>query len=218
MKREDYYPRLVYDYWRRHLRRYVRLQSDTVILECGTGPGNLSRLITGWFPQVKYIGLDIDAKAVREAKGRAPRVSFVLGSAEQLPFTEASLDAIVSLHMVEHLELVEKFFQEAHRTIRPNGVLILATHNPHGIGARVMGTQWTGWIPEHISLLPPDKWRRLLDNYGFVILRDGTTGISGIPIFRKLPLALLNWGPLFLFGFFPWSQGEAYICIARKDG
>lgn len=118
--------------------------------------------------------------------------------------------------MVEHLKEPERFIREAGRVLRRRGILIFATPNPAGIAARLMGKRWSGWIPEHISLYPPPKWRDILAKHDFMILRHGTTGLSGIPAFRKFPLALLNWGLLFLFGFFSWRYGEAYMCISKK--
>jgi hypothetical protein len=32
-----------------------------------------------------------------------------------------------------------------------------------------------------------------------------------------MPLALLNWLPLAVFGYFPWKYGESYMVIARKS-
>jgi hypothetical protein len=81
-----------------------------------------------------------------------------------------------------------------------------------------MKSRWDSWITEHVSLNPPYKWREMLITNGFEILRDGTTGLSGVPVFRKLPLALFNLAPLFAFGYFPWNHGEAYICISQKAG
>lgn len=136
----------------------------------------------------------------------------------EIPLSDATFDLVIALHLVEHLPQPARFFAEARRVLRGEGLLIIATPNPTGIGARVMGKWWTGWRDTgHINLNPPAYWRELICDNGFVILRDGTTGLSGLPIFRKLPIALINWGPLFLFGFFPWMHGEAYVCIATVD-
>jgi SAM-dependent methyltransferase len=57
----------------------------------------------------------------------------------------------------------------------------------------------------------------LLRDRGFVPLQEGTTLLSGIPAFNKLPLGILNWGLLLIFGCFPWKSGEAYISVWRKS-
>jgi ubiquinone/menaquinone biosynthesis C-methylase UbiE len=213
----DLIKKLTYDIWRRTLPKYVDRHRESIWLECGTGPGHLFGLVAEWFPRKKLFGLDIDLPTVQSARQLTAQAGFLVASAESLPFPDRTVESIISLHMVEHLQEPEKFFQEAARVLQPQGLLVFATPNPTGIGARVMKQRWTGWVDDHISLHAPSEWLKILEGQGFVVLRHGTTGITDIPIFRKLPLALLNWGPLFAFGFFPWRLGGAYICIARLE-
>lgn len=211
--------RLTYDIWRRLLARYgpVVLQNKPVVLDCGSGPGRLLGLMEEWFPQTTLYGLDIDYTVISKARQASPGINYLVASAETLPFPEKTVDILVTLHMVEHLPEPEHFFREASRVLRPEGILALATPNPQGIGARIMKDKWSGWCLEHVSLNSPETWERMLTKHGFSVLEHGTTGLSGLPLFRNLPLGLINWGVLFLFGFFPWRQGEAYICVARKN-
>lgn len=211
----DLLNKLTYDIWRRTLPRYVDCRHESTWLECGTGPGHLHGLVKKWFPQKNLYGLDIDLPTIQSARQSTTRARLLAASAEALPFADQTFEAVISLHMVEHLKEPDNFFREAARVLQPKGILIFATPNPSGIGARVMKERWTGWVPDHISLHAPSKWMEMLENNGFLILAHGTTGITDIPIFRKMPIALLNWGPLFVFGFFPWDLGGAYICIAR---
>lgn len=212
------YTKLTYDIWRRLLPRYGNCRQGSVWLECGTGPGYLHALLGKWFPQVKLYGLDLDSQEIQRARQASANARLLVASAESLPFPDQAFDAVLSLHMVEHLPEPEIFFREAARVLRPQGLLVFATPNPDSLGARVMKERWPGWVPDHISLHPPATWQEMLRKHGFTILRHGTTGCTDIPIFRKLPLALLNWGPLFVFGFFPWRHGGAYICLARRQG
>ena len=214
--KDNLFSRFAYDFWRRTLSRYGILHKGVNILECGTGQGNLLGLMAQWFKEVNLYGLDIDYQSICLTKEKTMKANPLVASAESLPFSDGKFDILISLHMIEHLVNPEKFLLEAARVLRPGGILALATPNPQGLGARLMGRRWCGWHPEHISLFPPGKWRSLLHNNRLATLRDGTTGISGIPMFRKLPLALLNWGPLFLFGFFPLNYGEADVSISKK--
>jgi len=208
--------RLTYDFWRRILPRYLALRNGAAILECGFGPGSLLALMEGWFPIAEFYGVDIDRDAVRQVSQVIKRAKLIMASAETLPMRGEKFDLVLSLHMVEHLPHPQRFIAESLRVLRPGGIFVIATPNPAGIGAKIMGAKWSGRIEDHISLMLPAEWRDLLTRNGFSILKEGTTGLSGIPIFRKFPLALLNWGPLFFWGFFPWKFGEAYICIAKK--
>jgi ubiquinone/menaquinone biosynthesis C-methylase UbiE len=209
------YPRLIYDYWRRTLPNYGISSKGVAVLECGIGPGQLLRLMEGWFPKASLFGVDIDPSTLFRI-GQSQERMLLAASAEMLPFPEQRFDFVISLHMIEHLRRPEDFLRETARVLRPEGILVLATPNPEGIGARLEGCHWTGLIPEHISLKSPDEWKSLVRAHGFSIVRDGTTGLSSLAVVRRSPLALINLGLLFIFGYFPWRHGEAYICIVRK--
>ena len=213
--RNNFY-RLGYDFWRRTLRHYIRDDQAVKVLECGFGEGNLIQLMEAWFPSISLWGLDIDHRVMYQAQQTLHRATLLQASAESLPFPDGTFNLLISFHMIEHLPNPEKFLAEAYRVLAEGGFLVLATPNPLSIGARFMGDHWSGLIPDHVSIKPVDSWRALLNRHGFAIRRDGTTGLSGIPIFRRLPLALFNWGPLFVFGFFPWKHGEAYISISQR--
>jgi len=213
----EFYIRLAYNVWRRQISTFGRWSSrDSIyVLECGTGPGFLLICLGRWFPKAILFGLDVDFQLICEAQTKTTRSHFVQASATQIPFSDTTFDLVIALHLIEHLPEPAWFFAEARRVLRNKGLLMIATPNPKGMGARLMGERWAGWQDEsHINLNPPAYWRELIRGNGFVILKDGTTGLSGIPVFRKLPMALFNWVPLFLFGFFPWEHGEAYVCVA----
>jgi SAM-dependent methyltransferase len=121
------------------------------------------------------------------------------------------------LHLIEHLYHPELFISEAARVLLPGGILLIASPNPTGIGASVMKSRWTGWRRDHVSLCSPKEWKSIFERRGFLRVYGGTTGLSGIPVFRKSPLALLNYLPLLLFGALPWDRGEAFVGLFRRN-
>jgi len=94
--------------------------------------------------------------------------------------------------------------------------LLIATPNPSGISPRILGKKWQGYRYDHISLKTPSEWRGIIENSGFQIIKDGTTGLTGFRILQKVPFALINWIPMAIFGLFPWYKGESYMAIVRK--
>jgi SAM-dependent methyltransferase len=176
------------------------------------------KCIKRWYPNARSIGLDLDRLLIREARAQVPKATFVEGSALDIPLKNESVDLVIALHLVEHLPNPDRFMQEVRRILKPRGVLIIATPNPSGICANLMGTKWNGWSDHtHVNLQPPNYWRKLLRDHDLSILKDGTTALSGIPILRKMPFALINQIPLFLFGMFSWDLGESYLCISRVN-
>jgi len=212
------FDRLAYDKWRRILIRRLPSCRDGAadILDCGCGEGRLLLCLRQWFPRANLTGLDIDAEALEEARRRVADARFVEHSAEKLPFPDESHDVVFALHLVEHLRYPLRFIAEAARVLRCGGLLIIATPNPQCVSAKLLGKKWRGWNVEHINLHPPDYWRKAIRNAGFDILRDGTTGLRGLPRFNKMPLGLLSWVPQFVIGFLPWRFGESYEAVARK--
>jgi SAM-dependent methyltransferase len=170
------------------------------------------------FPDIALTGVDTRLDLLACVKSRVAKVEIVQGDAQGLPLQDKSQDAVFCLHVVEHLPAPEVFFREAHRILRPGGILLMATPNAQGLGARIMGDRWIGYEdPTHICLRGPSVWRQMLKSNGFRVQRDGTTGLSGIPVFRSFPLCVLQRIPLFFCGCFPWRFGEAYMCIGERD-
>lgn len=215
--------RLAYQVWRRELARFVGRartggggRGALRMLDFGCGPGFLLQFCGVWFPGMRRVGVDLDRSVLRYATRRVKGASFVQASAsrQSLPVADGSLDVVAALHIVEHLEDPDRFLRDARRTLVPGGLLMLATPNPAGLGARTAGRKWVGWRADHISLRRPEEWRAAVERAGFRVHREGTTGLSGVPVIRRMPLAFLHWGPLLVWGFFPWTLGEAYICLA----
>jgi len=211
-----YYRLLVaYRPYRRLLRRYLDPSRPLRIAEVGCGPGYLLAMLQRWYPCCQVVGIDYDARVLENAARRARGAVLLQSDAEALPARKGTFAAIISLHTVEHLYSPERFVGEAKRVLEPKGLLIVATPNPQGIGARVMGTKWSGWRQDHVSLKGPQEWIDLVEQQGFVLLTAGTTMLSGIPALRRLPLALVNYAPLVLLGTLPWHHGEALVAAFR---
>jgi len=209
-----------YRHWNKRLSKIVQ-DKEFIILECGCGPGFLSKLIKNWFPNAKTYVSDYEFVLVERAQqelGDSNNNSFnaFQSDAQKLPVRSEVIDILISFHMIEHLESPEMFLQNSFRVLKPGGYLIYACPNPDGIGAKVMKEKWEGIRPDHISLFLPQKWQQITLSAGFKLIEQGSTALSGIPIFRKFPLSIFNHGLLFIFGFFPWMKGEAYIGVYQK--
>lgn len=212
---------LTYDVWRRELNRALGARGKTErvrLVDVGCGPGFLLRCLEKWFPAAQLIGVDASDQLLEIAKSRCRAIQVFKSDACSLPLPGRSVDALFALHVVEHLPCPLEFFAEAFRVLRPGALLILATPNADGLGVRLMQHRWLGYSdPTHVSLHAPPYWRHLLSSSGFHVARDGTTGLSDIPILNHMPFGLIHWVPSFFFGFYPWQLGAAYVCSARRS-
>jgi ubiquinone/menaquinone biosynthesis C-methylase UbiE len=219
---ENLYRRLAYDIWRRELKRFStrRAQDSLKIADVGCGPGFLLSCISKWYPQAELTGVDQSDALLEVARSRCKGLVTLKGdAASALPLEDQSVDAMFALHVVEHLVDPMKFLREAHRALLPGGMLVVATPNLEGWGAKIMKEKWMGYKdPTHIQLHGPQFWREALGQAGFDIARDGTTGLSGISWLSKMPLILVHWIPTFFAGYYSWERGEAYIAIGIRKG
>lgn len=116
--------------------RLARLARPAV-LEAGAGEGYGAALLVEAGYDV--IACELDDAAVRHLHRRYPRVSAVQanlaapvepdGRFGGLPIRPASLDAVVSMQVIEHLWDLPGFLRECARVVRPGGSVVLSTPN-----------------------------------------------------------------------------------------
>lgn len=123
------------------------------VLEIGTGKG---RFLVALAPHVAAIAsVDISADEQRCARlnaryaGVKTRIKYVLQDAAQLPWSDQSFDAVVTMNAIHHMPHFFQVLEEMQRVVRPNGKLVLADLSPRGfqIMARVHCSE--GKIHEH---------------------------------------------------------------------
>ncbi|GKT10229.1 hypothetical protein DSTSK_35340 [Desulforhabdus sp. TSK] len=123
--------------------------SDT-ILDLGCGTGVLCRMIAERLqPELggSVTGIDAAGKMIEVARKKrgAPHCRFEAMAAEHLLFDDETFDAVVSSLFFHHvpLDLKKLSLQEAFRTLKPGGKLIVADmHKP---------TTFMGWLVSHVS-------------------------------------------------------------------
>lgn len=112
------------------------------------------------------VGLDVDRVALEKAAqlGIEPVVANV---EESLPFEDASFDVVVAGELFEHLRFPETVVAEAHRVLRPGGVLVGSVPNAFRVQSRLRFI--CGRAPEddptHLHLFSPSAVRELLADF-----------------------------------------------------
>jgi len=112
----------------RDLLRFVTHACGTQrgsLLEVGCGDGWSSWLLA----EAGFDVTGLDLHADEFAPEPHARLSFRQGSALDLPFADASFDAVVSYQCVEHLPDPERALREMLRVLRPKGTLVILGPN-----------------------------------------------------------------------------------------
>lgn len=115
------------------------LQPGQSLLDIGTGSGALDRWIVGWTGGANHItGADVspylirEATAMAESAGVGSAIAFLPGSAEALPHSDGSFDAVLSVTTMEEVD-ADKMMAEMVRVTKPGGrigVIVRAVDRP----------------------------------------------------------------------------------------
>jgi ubiquinone/menaquinone biosynthesis C-methylase UbiE len=120
----------------RLLRRYVARRATQMVgrgqaVDVGCGPGLLVTELASQAPALHVTGVDLSdemlARGTRyaRARGMAKRVSFRKGDARQVPFTDHSLDLVVSTLSLHHWSDPVGALNEVVRVLRPGGAFLV---------------------------------------------------------------------------------------------
>jgi SAM-dependent methyltransferase len=109
------------------------------------------------------VGIEYDHEACKIAKENDPGLCVLRADVRGTPFKDESVDAIISLGVVEHDEAGPlRALREAHRMLKPNGLLILAVpyNNP-----------WRRFFMNHVQTFVTGRRRRAGWKLGFAEYR-----------------------------------------------
>lgn len=122
------------------------------ILEVGTGEGQVARAMAA-VHGATVVGVDPTANQIAEAARRGGGVEYHRAGAEDLPFEEASFDAVVCCLVFEHIDAVDAALAEVARVLRPGGRFVFCLNHP------LLQTPGSGWIDDQMIDPPEQYWR-----------------------------------------------------------
>jgi SAM-dependent methyltransferase len=106
------------------------LPPSGLLLDVGCGSGQTMKWFTRSHPGWRAIGLDLAPEGLRAARARGLK-QIVRGSAIELPLPAQSVDAVITLDVLQHLPLDggdAAALGEIARVLRPGGVLFVRTN------------------------------------------------------------------------------------------
>ncbi len=116
--------------WRRLTVRQARLQPGATVLDLGTGTGDLAREVTRQVPSARLIGADFTLEMMRVGQRFGP-FPCLAADALNLPFSEATFDAVLSGFLMRNVSDLSRALAEQFRVLKPGGrIVILDTTRP----------------------------------------------------------------------------------------
>jgi len=120
--------------WRRFLVSCIEAEPTDTVLDVATGTGAVARELLRQ-KGCTVVGLDQSPEMLAEAARRLPKeVRLVEASAEQLPFPDASFDALTFTYLLRYVSDPGATLRELARVVRPGGAVAgLEFAVPHGL-------------------------------------------------------------------------------------
>jgi SAM-dependent methyltransferase len=129
------------------------------VLDIACGSGNLAIPLARGAAEVT--GVDIAPNLLEQARQRAAaenlKAAFDEGDAEQLPYTDASFDVVVSMFGAMFAPRPELVVAEMARVLKPGGLLAMANWNPASFTGEMFRVG-SRHVPPPPGLAPPVLW------------------------------------------------------------
>lgn len=157
-----------------HPVEWLNIPSGGTALDVGSGPGNItSSLAAASGPDGLALGVDISepmlTRAVRNEAG--PQVGFIRADAQRLPLRDNTVDAVVSLAVLQLIPNPAAALAEIARVLRPGGRLAIMVPTA-GRAARL----WQLLPNVGAHAFGDDEIADILEDNGFASVRVNTFG------------------------------------------
>lgn len=138
-------------------------ENARVIVDVGCGLGAGTRRVTEQFPRALVLGANVSLWQLAATRSRGV-VNTVATDAARMGLADNTADAVLAMESAQHFDTRAAFFAEAHRVLRPGGVLSAADmlFRDDTIGP---------WM------LPPEN-RSTLDGYAQALRDAGFTDVN----------------------------------------
>jgi len=126
-------------------------------IDVGTGPGTFPICLSKAIPGVRFKGIDLSSVMVdiarRNAKeeGLADKIEFEVGSAYSLPVEDHSLDLVLCITTLHHLERPVDFFNEVDRALKEGGAFVIVDFHRDAsfVFIRFFDLLWKAFFGKH---------------------------------------------------------------------
>jgi SAM-dependent methyltransferase len=150
---------------------------DAIVLEVGVSSGYLLQDLVRAMPDAAILGADYTRGTLDRVAARLPEVPLLQFDLVECPLPDASVDTVILLNVLEHIERDDLAVGQVHRILRPGGVMIIEVPAGEGLYDSY-DKALLHWRRYRMS-----KLVRLLRSAGFTIERRSHLGFFLYPAF-----------------------------------
>lgn len=153
------------------------IRPGAVVADIGCSTGYLLDEMRARHPGAVLIGADLVAAGLRKAHQNVPDAALVLADATRLPLEDASIDALASVNVLEHVADDEAALAEMRRVLRPGApaaIVVPAAPTLYDYYDRMLG---------HERRYARGELAEKARKAGFEVLRDTHLGWTLYPAF-----------------------------------
>ncbi len=230
---EEFFVPALFRQWAPIMAEAAGVKAGQKILDVACGTGVLARKAADWSASVT--GLDRNDGMLAMARRLAPSIEWKTGRAEQLPFADASFDAVVSQFGLMFFDDRAQALREMRRVLKPGGRLAVAVwdrlENSPGYAAmaglleRLFGSRIAGELHAPFALGDPEALRALFAEAGLgdarVATHAGTARFPSIEAWVHTDVKGWTLADLIDDDQYALLQREAAVALrpyARSDG
>lgn len=139
--------------WHRTVLKLLPNLNGKKVLEIGCGRGDFALEIRRRYPSAHITGVDFSTTAIEQARSKLPgdsNLQFLVGDAENLPFSSNSIDFIISCECLEHVEHPDTMIEDVARCLKEDGGFVLTTEN-------YFNGMVLAWINSYVQKRPFDS-------------------------------------------------------------
>jgi SAM-dependent methyltransferase len=108
------------------------VMAGRVVLDVGCGRGGTVSLVDRHFDPRMVIGIDLSWEGVAYCRSRyrSPRMRFLEGDAERLPFDDGSIDVVTNVESSHCYPNIDEFYRGVARVLAPGGMFLYTDFLP----------------------------------------------------------------------------------------
>src|SRR6266568_281181 len=162
--------------------------AQAVIMEIGCSSGFLIRDLTKSFPEAVIVGADVVKEPLYRLAKSLPGVPLIRFDLLQCPLPDQSIDVLIMLNVLEHIEDDVVALQKAFNLLKPGGALVIEV--PAGPNL------YDAYDAElhHFRRYSTSELHNKLTKVGFIVRRKSHLGFVLFPAFAAVKL-LNKWSP-----------------------